>query len=134
MPIIKIAHRVYLGDINRNSIFIKNSIMQLNILNLISDEKCYDYLREFRWKDGLICPHCSCKTVIKNGTSSSNPNIHRYKCSDCCKGFNDLTNIIFANSNKSLKVWVMVLYFMGLNLSNRQIAEELTWIRKLLKI
>jgi len=73
--------------------------MQLNILNLISDEKCYDYLRQIRWKGGLICPHCENKDIIKNGTSSSNTNIHRYNGSDCYKGFNDLTQTVFAESN-----------------------------------
>lgn len=99
--------------------------MQLNILNLISDEKCYNYLRQLRWKNGVFCPHCSCANIVKNGTSSSNPNVHRYKCSACCKGFNDLTQTVFSNSNKPAKTWVMVLYFMGLNLSNSQIAKEL---------
>jgi hypothetical protein len=34
-------------------------------------------------------------------------------------------NTIFANHHQSLKIWIVVLYFMGLNLSNRQIALEL---------
>ena len=32
---------------------------------------------------------------------------------------------IFAGHHQSLRVWVLVLYFMGLNLSNEQIAKEL---------
>jgi hypothetical protein len=32
---------------------------------------------------------------------------------------------IFAGHHQPLKVWVLCLYFMGLNLSNEQIAKEL---------
>ncbi|WP_287036334.1 hypothetical protein [Desulfobacter sp.] len=32
---------------------------------------------------------------------------------------------IFAGHHQPLKVWILCLYFMGLNLSNRQIAQEL---------
>jgi hypothetical protein len=36
-----------------------------------------------------------------------------------------LTNIIFSGHHQPLSVWILCLYFMGLNLSNRQIAKEL---------
>ena len=39
--------------------------------------------------------------------------------------FDDLTNTIFAGHHQPLKIWILCLYFMGLNLSNRQIAHEL---------
>jgi len=32
---------------------------------------------------------------------------------------------IFADHHQPLKIWVLCLYFMGLNLSNAQIAREL---------
>src|SRR5437016_8791252 len=37
----------------------------------------------------------------------------------------DLTDTIFAGHHQPLKVWVLCLYFMGLNVSNEQIAHEL---------
>jgi hypothetical protein len=48
------------------------------------------------------------------------------KCHDCDKRFDDLTDTIFAGHHQPLKVWVLCLYFMGLNLSNEQIAHELS--------
>jgi len=36
-----------------------------------------------------------------------------------------LSETIFEGHHQPLKVWVMCLYFMGLNLSNQQIAAEL---------
>jgi len=94
-------------------------------LNLISDEKCYEYLRQIRWKGDLICPHYESKGIIKNGIYFSKTNIYKYNCFCCYKDFNDLTQTVFAESKKPLKVWVMALYFMGLNLSNIQIGKGL---------
>jgi len=39
--------------------------------------------------------------------------------------FDDLTGTVLAGHHQPLRVWVLCLYFMGLNLSNRQIAGEL---------
>jgi hypothetical protein len=36
-----------------------------------------------------------------------------------------LTQTVFAGHHQPLKVWVIFLYFLGLNLSTRQIAQEL---------
>lgn len=40
--------------------------------------------------------------------------------------FDDVTDTIFAGHHQPLKVWILCLYFMGLNLSNEQIAHELS--------
>ena len=39
--------------------------------------------------------------------------------------FDDLTGTVLAGHHQPLRVWVLCLYFMGLNLANRQIAQEL---------
>jgi transposase-like protein len=49
----------------------------------------------------------------------------RYECKDCNKRFDDLTSTVFAGHHQPLKIWILCLYFMGLNLSNQQIAREL---------
>ena len=49
----------------------------------------------------------------------------RYSCQSCKKQFDDLTNTIFEGHHQPLKIWILCLYFMGLNLSNAQIAAEL---------
>jgi transposase-like protein len=43
----------------------------------------------------------------------------------CNRFFDDLTNTVFSGSHHPLSIWMLCLYFMGLNLSNRQIAAEL---------
>ncbi|HZH45692.1 MAG TPA: IS1595 family transposase, partial [Roseococcus sp.] len=49
----------------------------------------------------------------------------RYRCKACSGRFDDLTGTVLAGHHQPLRVWVLCLYFMGLNLANRQIAAEL---------
>src|ERR687885_752735 len=53
------------------------------------------------------------------------PHRQRYRCKTCIGRFDDLTGTVLAGHHQPLRVWVLCLYFMGLNLSNRQIAAEL---------
>ena len=39
--------------------------------------------------------------------------------------FDDLTGTVLAGHHQPMRAWVLCLYFMGLNLSTRQIAQEL---------
>ena len=66
------------------------------------------------------------KEVIKRGFDDTEPDRQRYECHDCHTRFDDLTDTIFAGHHQPLKVWILCLYFMGLNLSNEQIAHELS--------
>jgi DNA-directed RNA polymerase subunit RPC12/RpoP len=38
----------------------------VNIWDLIDDAKCYQTVREMRWPDLIICPHCSSESVIRD--------------------------------------------------------------------
>lgn len=97
----------------------------LKITEIVDDEKCYEEIRNLRWPNGIQCAHCNGSHVVKNGHDEIQIERQRYKCKDCHKRFDDLTNTIFANHRQPLKVWIVTLYFMGLNMSNRQIAKEL---------
>lgn len=97
----------------------------LNIQNLIDDAKCYATVREMRWSEGVTCPQCSSQNITKQGRDDTQPQRQRYQCQDCHSRFDDLTGTIFAGHHQPLRVWILCLYFMGLNLSNQQIAQEL---------
>ena len=99
--------------------------MQVNLKNLIDEARCYDTVRELRWPEGRQCPFCDAKRVVKRGFEENEPARQRYECQACAKRFDDLTGTIFAGHPQPLKVWMWCLYFMGLNLSNEQIAMEL---------
>jgi transposase-like protein len=99
--------------------------MLLNIQHLIDDAKCYAVVRELRWPDGVKCPHCGSGEIKKRGFHNQQADRQRYECQTCDRQFDDLTGTIFEGHHQPLRVWVLCLYFMGLNLSNQQIAAEL---------
>lgn len=97
----------------------------INIQNLIDDAKCYATVREMRWSTGVKCPHCDSGRITKRGRDERQKDRQRYACQDCQRQFDDLTGTIFEGHHQPLRVWILCLYFMGLNLSNQQIAAEL---------
>lgn len=99
--------------------------MELNIYNLVDDAKCYEAVRNLRWQNEITCAHCKSTNIIKRGKDDTEIYRQRYECRICDKRFDDLTNTVFAGHHQPLKVWVIFLYFMGLNLSTEQISKEL---------
>jgi len=71
------------------------------------------------------CPVCDSRAVIRDGCDDTQPCRQRYRCKACAGRFDDLTGTVVAGHHQPLRVWVLCLYFMGLNLANRQIASEL---------
>ena len=57
--------------------------MQVNIQRLIDDVQCYQTVRELRWPDGVACPSCESKDVIKRGFDDTEPARQRYECHNC---------------------------------------------------
>src|SRR5262245_5762793 len=76
----------------------------------------------------VACPSCESTQVIKRGCDDTEPARQRYECHGCDTRFDDLTDMIFAGHHQPLKVWILCLYFMGLNVSNEQIAQEMTMV------
>ncbi len=97
----------------------------INIQNLIDDAKCYETVREIRWSERVKCPQCGSAAITKRGHDERQKDRQRYECHDCHRQFDDLTGTIFEGHHQPLRVWILCLYFMGLNLSNQQIAAEL---------
>ena len=112
----------------------------VNLSSLIDDAKCYELVRQHRWcvstagsaplaqhgwPDGVRCPPCESAAVARHGRDDTQPHRQRYRCTRCSTRFDDLTGTALAGHHQPLRVWVLCLYFMGLNLSNRQIAKEL---------
>jgi transposase-like protein len=95
-----------------------------NLSELMDDAKCFALVRRHRWPDGVRCPACDGPAVIRDGCDDTQPQRQRYRCKTCAGRFDDLTGTALAGHHQPLRVWVLCLYFMGLNLSNRQIAAE----------
>ena len=99
--------------------------MTIAIHRLMDDAKCYAMVRDLRWPNGVCCPHCQSRQVVRNGHDTTEVCRQRYRCRACDRCFDDLTNTVFAGHHQPLRIWMLCSYFMGLNLSNRQIAAEL---------
>jgi transposase-like protein len=101
------------------------SMSVVNLSSLIDASKRYALVRQHRWPDGVRCPACGSTTVIRHGRDDAQEQRQRYRCKACAGRFDDLTGTALAGHHRPLRVWVLCLYLMGLNLSNRQIAQEL---------
>ena len=99
--------------------------MLIKIQELIDEAKCYATIRELRWPQGVHCAHCGFQWTKKRGFHTNQPERQRYVCQSCEKQFDDLTGTPLAGHHQPVTVWILCLYFMGLNLSNAQIAQEL---------
>src|SRR3954454_18448529 len=97
----------------------------VNLSLLIDDAKCHELIRQHRWPDGIRCPRCGSTSVARHGRDDTLPYRPGCRCSACGGRFDDLTGTALAGHHQPLRVWVLCLYLMGLNLSNRQIAQEL---------
>src|SRR4051812_31714649 len=97
----------------------------VNLSGLMDDAKCFAFVRQHRWPEGVRCPGCDSGAVIRDGYDDMQRCRQRYRCKACAGRFDDLTGTVLAGHHQPLRVWVLCLYFMGLNLSNRQIALEL---------
>src|ERR687886_2091100 len=97
----------------------------VNLTSLIDDAKCFALVRRHRWPEGVRCPGCGSGALIRDGRDETQPQRQRYRCKACAGRFDDLTGTVLAGHHQPLRLWVLCLYFMGLSLSNRQIAAEL---------
>ena len=97
----------------------------VNLSGLMDDAKCFALVRQHRWPEGVRCPACDSSSVIRDECDNTQPHRQRYRCKACASRFDDLSGTVLAGHHQPLRVWVLCLYFMGLNLSNRQVAGEL---------
>ena len=102
-----------------------SNVTLINLSLLMDDAKCFDLIRQHRWPDGVRCTGCASQVVVRNGHDDTQPHRQRYTCKECGSRFDDLTDTVFGGRHQPLRIWVLCLYFMGLNLSNLQIAKEL---------
>jgi transposase-like protein len=99
--------------------------MLIRLYDIVDDRLCYEKVRELRWSEGITCPHCGSSSYRRHGHHNSSEHRYRYYCKACERYYDDLTATVFEGHHQPLKVWILCLYLMGLNLSNRQISQEL---------
>ena len=80
------------------------------------------FMTEERFASGMVCPHCGCMHVVRNGHQESNGK-QRYLCRDCGKSFDITSNSIVSGTHKGLDVWERYIACMMQGLSIRKTAE-----------
>jgi len=101
---------------------------------LMDDAKCFAMVREHRWPEGVRCPACDSGAVVRDGCDDTQLHRQRCRCKACAGRFDDLTGLdaasrhlppgdrcamVLAGRHQPLWVWVLCLYFIGLNLYQR---------------
>src|SRR3712207_529154 len=97
----------------------------VNLSGLMDDAKCFALVRQHRWPEGVRCPACASSAEIRDGCDDRQRPQQRYRCKACSGRFDGLTGTGRGGHHQPLRIWMLCLYFMGLNLSTRQIAQEL---------
>jgi transposase-like protein len=102
----------------------------VNLSALLDDAKCFALVRQHRWPEGVHCPACGSGSVVRDGFDETQAHRQRYRCKVCAGRFDDLTGTVLAGHHQPLRVWVLCLYFMGLNLSNERGSVRRLWRKK----
>jgi transposase-like protein len=85
----------------------------VNLSGLMGDAKCFAFVRQHRWPEGVRCPGCDSDAVIRDGHDDTQPCRQRHRCKACAGRFDDLTGTVLADHHQPLRVRVLCLYFMG---------------------
>jgi len=101
----------------------KNKVrIDINPLDLLTEEKCSEMLREIRWRNGLKCPYCNSLNVRKRGKYGD---YYKYECLDCQRIFNDKTNTVFYKSHLPIRYWCAAIIYYELGYSILKISRLL---------
>ncbi|MFI3254166.1 MAG: IS1595 family transposase [Eubacteriales bacterium] len=85
------------------------------------DNTLANTIAESRFSEGLKCPHCESKEVIKHGTVRGK---QRFYCKECQRTFGITTGTIFENSKLSMHQWSKYIDCMTRKLTLRKCKEE----------
>lgn len=66
---------------------------------------CREFLKNFRWKEGVVCPYCGGKRIYHRRDG-------RFLCDHCNKNFSVLVRTIFQNTKLPLRKWFITIYLM----------------------
>lgn len=113
---------------------VENQTMAMTTISSISDD-----LKEKRFSEGVVCPHCEAKHIVRNGKVKGK---QRYLCRSCGKSFGDFTNSVVSGTRSSYDKWFSYIKCMLKGYSLRQTAATVgislstafTWRHKILNV
>ena len=103
----------------------------MNLINVFErfpdQESCIEHLERIRWRSGVQCPMCECKTV-KRKKEDGEGRVGRWHCRECRLSFKVTYGTVFHGTKISLQKWFLALALI-LNakkgVSSHQLARDL---------
>lgn len=97
---------------------LNNVVSYEEFLSIFPDKKCYEYLKELKWKDGFVCPKCG------NTKYGKGNNQYTYKCTQCQHQESVTSNTLFHALKFPISKAFYLAYFLTRN-TNRLTYEEI---------
>ena len=90
-------------------------------------ESCIEYLERIRWRSGVSCPVCECKSV-KRKKEDTEGRVGRWHCAECGLSFKVTHGTVFHGTKIALQKWFLALALI-LNakkgVSSHQLSRDL---------
>ena len=72
----------------------------VDLSGLMDDAKCFAFVRQRCWPEGIRCPACDNDAVTRDGHDDTQPCRQRYRCKACSGRFDDLTGTVLAGHHQ----------------------------------
>jgi transposase-like protein len=91
------------------------------------EQTCLSYLEQWRWKDGIHCPHCGMDKIYRFSDGK------RFRCGSCREQFTAKIGTIFEGSKIPMVKWYIAIYMVlshKKGLSSHQLARDIKITQK----
>lgn len=76
----------------------------------LTEDQARETLEDIRWPDGIKCPHCKSKNIVRINSKSAKVRDGLLRCKDCRKQFTVTVGTIMHRSHITLRQWVQAFY------------------------
>jgi transposase-like protein len=78
----------------------------------LTEDQARKILEDIRWPDGIECPHCKGKNIVRINGKAAKVRDGLLRCKDCRKQFTVTVGTIMHRSHITLRQWVQAFYSM----------------------
>jgi transposase-like protein len=78
----------------------------------LTENEARKILEDIRWANGIECPHCKSKNIVRINGQSAKVRDGLLRCKDCRKQFTVTVGTIMERSHITLRQWVQAFYSM----------------------
>jgi hypothetical protein len=101
---------------------LNNLLPYEDFIAIYPDNKCYDYLKDLKWKNGFTCLKCGNKKCGRGN------NAHTFKCTQCQHQHSVTSNTLFHGLKFPISKAFYLAYFLSRNerkISYEELSEKL---------